>query len=176
MNNEPGSTSRSRSFCGVDRRIIVASTAVVSTTVSAAAIHLTPPPRSVPKMSRLPPRLDSTATKSRATPASTSQARPRSLLTTGLRRLLRGIAQTTLMALCAAWPSPMMPYSAASEPTITAEALPWMPSGRPSWSPTIGNCASAEVRMSCWRCGCPCSTNPSTDDAISRIGKIATKA
>ena len=50
----------------------------------------------------------------------------------------------TLTAFWAACPSPTTPYRAANAPTTTADVLPWIPSGRPSWSPTMGNCASAE--------------------------------
>jgi hypothetical protein len=69
-----------------------------------------------------------------------------------------------------------MPYSAAVAPTTTAEVLPRRPSGRPSWSPTIGNWLSAVSRIRCDSSGSPCSTNPSTDEAMSSRGKIATNA
>ena len=109
MKIAPGSSSRYRSLRGVESCSITSSTPVVSTTVATSASHFTAPPGSPPKICRLLPRLDSVATTTRDSPASTSHAAPRSRLITGLSRLLRGIPHVTLTVFCAACPSPMMP-------------------------------------------------------------------
>ncbi len=58
----------------------------------------------------------------------------------------------------------------------TADTLPCRPWGAPSWVPTIGNWLSAEVSTA-WRSSAlPCSSRPSTEEAISSSGKIAMNA
>ena len=47
---------------------------------------------------------------------------------------------------------------------------------RPSWSPMIGNCASAVSSTASCRPGSPSSTKPRIEEASSKIGKTATKA
>ncbi len=47
----------------------------------------------------------------------------------GLARLLRGTDQAMLAAFWLAWPRPIAPYRAASEPMTIAEVLPLRPSG-----------------------------------------------
>ncbi len=156
--------------------IISASTRALSATAATRKTSLTLRSTSVPKTSTWLATLDSSATARTAKPARTSRRKLRTRLTTGFSRLLRGTAQAALTTFCAACPRPTTPYSAASEPTTTADALPWSPSGRPSWVPTIGNWLSAEDRMSRSSSSLPWSTKPSTEDAISSSGKIATKA
>ncbi len=125
-------------------------------------------------MSRWLPTLDSSVTASTVSPARVISSRLLSRLRIGFSRLLRGTAQATLTAFCAAWPRPMTPYRAASEPTTTADVLPVRPSGRPSCVPTIGNWLSAEVSSSSCSCLFPWSTKPSTEEAISSSGNTAT--
>ena len=173
MSTAPGSTSRNPSFCGVESRIISASTPALTATVAVTTSQCTPPPRSALNASAWLETLLIRTTRASARPASTTPARLRTLLWIGLSRLLRGIAQATLTAFCAACPRPIAPYVAARMPTTTAEVLPWMPPGLPSSSPTIGNCASAEVRISSWSVGSPWSTKPSRDDAIRSSGRMA---
>ncbi len=176
MTAAPGKASRKPSCCGVDHRIISASTHVVTITVTATTSQCMAPFRSLPNTSTWLDTLVSSATTASASPATIIQPRLLIRLTTGLSRLLRGIAHTTLTAFCAAWPSPIAPYVAARMPITTAVVLPWMPSGRPSWSPTIGNWASAELRMRCSSSGSPCRTKPRTAEAISSSGRIAMNA
>ena len=78
-----------------------------------------------------------------------------------------------LRAFCTALPSPMAPYSAASDPITTAEVDPVNPSGARNWSPMIGSCDSAESSTCCWRSGSPASTKPRICVPSSSNGKIA---
>ena len=104
------------------------------------------------------------------------KSRLRTRISTGLGRLLRGTDHAAFMTFWAAWPSPSAPYVAARTPTTTAVTDPVRPSGAPSCSPMIGNCARAESRASAWRSGRFWRTKPKIVEASSSSGKIATKA
>ncbi len=111
----PGSTWPSVSRCAVASRSIRLITTALSATESPVNSSRTPLFASAPNMLRWLDALDSIATSSTVTPARTISTKLRNRLTSGLRRLLRGIAHAVLTAFCAAWPSPRTPYSAASD-------------------------------------------------------------
>ena len=128
------------------------------------------------KTSVLEPTAESTEIPSTASPASSSSSRLFIRASTGLGRLLRGTAQAVLREFWMAWPSPEAPNSAARVPTTTTVVEPCMPSGRPSWSPMIGNCARAELSTWSWSSGRSCRMKPRIEEASSSSGKIAMKA
>ena len=91
-------------------------------------------------------------------------------------RLLRGTDQAMLSAFWIAEPSPMAPYSAASEPMTMVVVEPVSPSGRRNWSPMIGNWLSAESSTCSDSSGFPWSTKPRIELASSSSGKTAKSA
>ena len=176
VTSAPGTARTTRCCRAAASRNSTVSTNATAMTVPRAISSWIRPSTRGPNTSVLLPSAEKTESPSTPRPAPRSSTRLFKRIRNGFGRELRGTAHAVFMTFWIACPSPRAPYVAARAPTTTATTDPCRPSGRPSWSPMIGNRASAEVSTASWSSGLPWRMKPKIEEASSSSGKIATNA